>query len=141
MKPCSVPACPKAAKVHGLCWGHLKQLQRGQDIRPLFANDESPRDRLERYSVELGNADTDNDAEYARVRRLWLRAFRDCLVIATSVGLGRVVQTRRTFSPAKEPTRTSQPQPKPTTPSRSPSAPQARTTKASSSAPGSRATG
>jgi hypothetical protein len=57
--------CPKPAARAGLCWGHMKRLQRGQAVAPALT--ERPKSKLERLTeAALTYAEAESDEEFER---------------------------------------------------------------------------
>lgn len=77
---CTAPDCERAAARDGLCWGHLKQRQRGRRLTPLRERYESPWVRLVAAMEAYENADSDEAFERAKDRcRKAAKAFVDSL--------------------------------------------------------------
>jgi hypothetical protein len=64
---CYGPRCSEPAERQGLCWGHMKQKQRGQELRPIVS---SPEGRVIEIGSEMLEAEDDGEWDNARIRFL-----------------------------------------------------------------------
>jgi hypothetical protein len=69
-RTCIGPECKEPAARGDLCWGHLKQRERGQVLRPIAKL--TPEERC----IEAGSAmlEAEDDAEYKAQRARWIRS-------------------------------------------------------------------
>ncbi len=67
---CIGPLCRRPAARGGLCWGHLKQRQRGQALSPI--EELTPKERV----LDAGNAwlEAEGDEEYRLAEARFVRA-------------------------------------------------------------------
>lgn len=56
-------------KKGGYCEGHAKQSSRGEPLTPLRDYDRSAEEVLIDAAIDLGNADSEDDGSYARLRK------------------------------------------------------------------------
>jgi hypothetical protein len=65
---CAVDGCPKAAQRRSLCWGHIWQQKHHPDepLKPLAPRGQSRRERHVTAALTYADADTSNEAVFAR---------------------------------------------------------------------------
>ena len=66
MADCRVDGCPHEAGTGGICAAHRKRLQRGGQLDAPVAERLSPFERAMQAALDLADADTTDDAAYAR---------------------------------------------------------------------------
>lgn len=67
--PCSFDECPNLSRRTGLCWGHVKQQQRGQPLTPLRTGRiASNWNRLAEAALAYGEVDSTDDLNWNRGR-------------------------------------------------------------------------
>jgi hypothetical protein len=70
VRPCDVDDCANETARSGLCWGHLKQRQRGQATHELRARGQGPRRVFLSAVLDLMEVDSGDEEAW---RRCWHR--------------------------------------------------------------------
>ncbi len=76
MEYCRGPECEKEAARDGLCWAHLKQLERTGRTKPVKDRPADAEERLFEASLALADADAEDDRAFRAAKRRF-RAARD----------------------------------------------------------------